>query len=79
MPMYEYECKACGKNFELLRSMKQADTDVVCQHCGAPTIQRKLSLFASVSKEGNGAVSDLSSGGSCSSGLCGCGGGSCSF
>jgi len=80
MPMYEYDCKTCGKSFDLLRRMNQEDTDVVCAHCGATNVFRKLSLFASVAKDDNGAnLSSAHDGGSCSSGLCGCNGSSCSF
>jgi putative FmdB family regulatory protein len=81
MAMYEYECKACGTNFDLLRSMSQDDSDVVCSSCGSPKVQRKLSLFASTVKDGGSSFSaaDMGYGGSCSTGMCGCGDGTCSF
>ncbi len=78
MAMYEYECKDCGKNFDLLRSMSQDDSDVVCLSCGSQKVQRKISLFASTMKDSGGSyAADAGFGGSCSTGLCGCGGGSC--
>lgn len=81
MPMYEYECTTCGNAFDMLRSMSQADTGVVCVQCGSEQVQRKLSVFASFSKEAGGADHHHHhhGGGGCSSGMCGCSGSSCSF
>jgi putative FmdB family regulatory protein len=79
MPMYEYECKSCGNVFDLLRNMNQDDSDVVCTQCGAKKVQRKLSVIASVAKSESSAMADFSGGDSCSSGLCGCSGPSCSI
>lgn len=79
MPMYEYECKRCGNTFELLRSMNQDDSGVVCQKCGAAQVRRKFSVIAAVSRSGDNGVSDFAEGGTCSSsGICGCSGLSCS-
>lgn len=44
MPIYEYHCQACGKNFEKLRSYKGRDL-VSCPDCGA-RVDRKVSLFS---------------------------------
>ncbi len=33
MPTYEYECKACGRRFELEQTMKDAPAGT-CPHCG---------------------------------------------
>ncbi len=81
MPMYEYECKACGSDFDMLRSMSQSDDDITCLHCGSPKILRKLSLFASHSKDGlsASASSAFAGGDSCSTGMCGCNGSACSL
>lgn len=79
MAMYEYECKACGADFDLLRSMSQDDSDVTCTTCGSPNIQRKISLFASTVKESSTSFSSSDFGGSCSTGMCGCNSGTCSI
>lgn len=71
MPMYEYLCKDCGEQFDLLRGMNQDDSDITCKKCGSPKVERKLSVFASVNKEGGSSASDDL--GSCSTGMCGCG------
>ena len=33
MPLYEYLCRSCGKGFEMLRRMKDADTALECPNC----------------------------------------------
>jgi len=75
--MYEYECKACGANFDLLRGMNQNDSDITCKTCGSPKIERKISLFASTIKESGSSCDDF--GGNCSTGMCGCNSGMCSM
>jgi putative FmdB family regulatory protein len=46
MPLYEYRCKACGRTFEQLRRMSEADRGVECPECQSPEVQRQLSSFA---------------------------------
>jgi putative FmdB family regulatory protein len=42
MPLYEYECDACGRRFEVI--VKNADTTVeTCTHCGKGPVHRQLS------------------------------------
>lgn len=42
MPLYEYECDACGRRFEVI--LKSADTTVeTCTHCGKGPVHRQLS------------------------------------
>ncbi len=47
MPLYEYRCRECGKTFELLRRMQDADRDLVCPECESKAVERLLSTFAS--------------------------------
>jgi len=47
MPLYEYECGACGYVFEELRSGKEVVDAVPCKKCGKES-QKKLSKFSSV-------------------------------
>ena len=49
MPIYEYVCRACGHEFELL--VLPASPLPVCPSCNAPDLERLLSAFA-VSSEG---------------------------
>jgi len=43
MPMYEYSCKACEKDFELLVASKDADA-VRCPGCDGPDVSRHFGL-----------------------------------
>ena len=41
MPIYAFECAACGHRFDRLQKMSDADpTD--CPSCGAPQVRRQL-------------------------------------
>ncbi len=53
MPLYEYRCESCGRAFEKLRSMKDADSGVICPECHSERVERLLSSFSS--KMGSGA------------------------
>ena len=46
MPIYEYRCRTCGKAFELLRSLRAADSDLECPSCHSTEVVRQLSTFA---------------------------------
>jgi putative FmdB family regulatory protein len=46
MPLYEYTCRACGKSFEMLRRMNDADRDLKCPVCLSAEVERLLSTFA---------------------------------
>jgi len=72
MPIYEFHCKECGKESEILvRSTNWEGTQ--CPHCGSKKLAKKLSVFASTATSGGseGACCSTSSGGSCG---CCCGG-----
>ncbi|MGB9454803.1 MAG: zinc ribbon domain-containing protein [Bryobacteraceae bacterium] len=47
MPLYEYRCQKCGKTFEMLRRMRDADSDLECPECQSEEVERLLSRFAS--------------------------------
>ncbi len=42
MPMYEYECAACGHRFERIRKFSDPPIDE-CPKCGEPKVQKLLS------------------------------------
>jgi putative FmdB family regulatory protein len=46
MPLYEYQCHQCGKSFEMLRRMQDADRELQCPDCQSDEIERLLSTFA---------------------------------
>ena len=42
MPLYEYECEACGKRFEKIQKFSDPLADV-CPHCGKSPVRKLLS------------------------------------
>ncbi len=49
MPIYGYDCNACGHEFETL--VRSSDTPV-CPSCGSADLTKQLSLIASPAKGG---------------------------
>jgi putative FmdB family regulatory protein len=54
MPIYEFECRECGKAFEKLVRISSEATEVQCPACGSQKLEEKISSFAAVS---NGSTS----------------------
>jgi putative FmdB family regulatory protein len=48
MPIYEYACQECGKEFELL---VRSDTVPACPQCQTTHLEKKLSVFATSATE----------------------------
>ncbi len=46
MPLYEYACTECSKQFETLVRDDQEAAAVVCPACASKNVQRQLSLPA---------------------------------
>lgn len=44
MPIYEYACLDCGKVFEAIRSMRDADNDIPCTTCASLKTRRLVSV-----------------------------------
>jgi len=42
MPLYEYECEACGKRFEKIQKFSDPPIDV-CPNCGKGPVRKLLS------------------------------------
>jgi putative FmdB family regulatory protein len=42
MPLYEYECDACGERFEVIQKFSDAPPDT-CAKCGKGPVHRQLS------------------------------------
>jgi putative FmdB family regulatory protein len=45
--MYEYRCQQCGKRFEMLRRMADADRELECPECRSGEVERQVSTFSS--------------------------------
>jgi putative FmdB family regulatory protein len=69
MPVYEYRCDACGKDFE--RYLATAATAVACPTCASGDIKRKLSVVR-FRNDGTVATAAMPAGGGCCGGGCGC-------
>jgi len=70
MPVYDYECRACERKFEIRRRITEPRDDVCCPECQGTDIAQIMGTFMAL-----GLSSKRSSGGgSCSD----CGRGSCS-
>lgn len=79
MPIYEYVCKNCCHQFEMIRSTKDLDADIECPQCNANAAEKLMSICKSkmemsFSDYQNMAASSSSSSSSCS----GCAAASCS-
>ena len=46
MPIYEYHCGKCERDFEELTLSRSNGDTVVCRHCGSAHVSRVLSAFA---------------------------------
>lgn len=57
MPVYEYQCKKCGREFEYQQRMADPDK-TVCEACGAEALERLISRTAFQLK-GSGWYKDL--------------------
>ena len=45
MPIYEFECPACGERFDRLQKLSDPDPDA-CPNCGATGVRRRLTAPA---------------------------------
>ena len=46
MPLHEYQRRSCGKTFEMLRRMKDADTELECRIVAPTMLSVSSSTFA---------------------------------
>lgn len=73
MPIYEYACPTCGKDFEklLFRSTEEVD----CPSCGGTEVRRRLSSFSVGRSSPTRGACDMPMGGGCGA----CTPGGCEF
>jgi putative FmdB family regulatory protein len=60
MPLYEYECDACGQRFEAIRKFSESDLSV-CLLCGKGPVRRLMSSPAIQFKGTGWYITDYSS------------------
>lgn len=53
MPVYEFTCRDCHKDFEVIRTLSELTSGVLtCPHCGSKNIERTWSsIYAITSKK----------------------------
>ncbi len=69
MPIFEYHCLVCNREFEAL--VRTSSAEVQCANCGSELLERKFSVFGS--KVGDRIPgSSEGGGGSCGCGHCTC-------
>ncbi|MBI4716928.1 MAG: zinc ribbon domain-containing protein [Planctomycetes bacterium] len=76
MPIYEYRCASCGREFEELIRSAADERSVHCPQCRGRSLQRKLSVFAAQADTAR-APRSAASPGAC--GRCGDPNGPCGF
>ncbi|MGD8406195.1 MAG: zinc ribbon domain-containing protein [Anaerolineales bacterium] len=69
MPIYEYICLDCKKEYEILRSYNESDQPLACDECGGENVKRKLSVF--FAQSGGSTISGAGGCNSCAGGNCG--------
>ena len=45
MPIYEYRCQECGREFELFVRAADKRSEPVCPECGSTRVSKAVSLF----------------------------------
>ncbi|MBM4355928.1 MAG: zinc ribbon domain-containing protein [Deltaproteobacteria bacterium] len=73
MPLYEFRCRSCERQFEVLVSMSAIDT-VRCPGCSSADVGKLMSSFSSRVKSDAGGYRPTASSSGCSS----CSSGNCS-
>jgi putative FmdB family regulatory protein len=77
MPLYEYRCRDCGDRFEVLQRLGEGAEGLSCPDCGAATLDKQFSSFATTSSSSSSAMAEAGCGAAeCGTGAC-CGGGAC--
>lgn len=76
MPIYEFICRECSKDFEMLVPASKRDS-TECPECGSNRTARRISLTAPAQIKSGGSSSSMASSGegcgapSCCGGMCG--------
>jgi putative FmdB family regulatory protein len=54
VPIFDFHCKACGKDFE---SLSKPYEPVQCAHCRTPGAEKKISSFGGYQIQGDNSAS----------------------
>ncbi|OGC92518.1 MAG: hypothetical protein A2W25_07425 [candidate division Zixibacteria bacterium RBG_16_53_22] len=69
MPIFEYRCKICGNEFEVL--IRSSESKVSCPDCAAENVTKKFSTFGFISGNSTVVASGAKTCGGCASHNCG--------
>ena len=72
MPIYEYQCKKCSQEFEVLLRSGDKESSLTCPKCQSKKIKRLMSSFVSNAVKSPGDYLSDYGGGASSSGGSGC-------
>ena len=70
MPIYEYRCNQCEREFE--KYVPSTQVAIACPGCQSARVTRRLSGFGLRSAGGTSAGGSMAGGGGCCGGGCGC-------
>ena len=48
MPVYDYMCRKCKKEFEQVLTLKEHEQPVTCPHCGSADVEQEATKFYAV-------------------------------
>ncbi len=51
MPVYDYVCNDCHKNFELALTLREHDQSIKCPHCGSKNVEQEAAAFYAVTSK----------------------------
>jgi putative FmdB family regulatory protein len=68
MPIYEYRCKKCGHEMELLVK-SSSGSKPKCEKCGSTSLEKQFSAFG-VGGDSSDPMPSAGSSGACSTGSC---------
>jgi putative FmdB family regulatory protein len=52
MPVYDYTCNDCHKNFEKVLTLNEHDKDkIVCPHCSSKNVEQETTAFFAVTSK----------------------------
>ncbi|OAG28231.1 FmdB family zinc ribbon protein [Thermodesulfatator autotrophicus] len=70
MPIYEFICEDCGKEFEVLLKSRDEIESVRCENCNSPRIKRLMSVTGAVITGSSSSSKPTVSTQKCESGTC---------
>ena len=53
MPIYEFTCSTCEKDSEILVRSSDWEGEAKCPHCESTKLEKRLSVFAATSSDGD--------------------------